>query len=121
MEFNPLRASAGQLLFDNQRRRQVEPEVWVARLRPGADTAALRPVARPAAAPYLVLKVNGQRIFCRGGNWGLGDAMKRVTRTRLEPYFRLHQRAGLNMIRNWTGESTEEDFYALADEYGLLV
>lgn len=121
VEFNPLRAPAGQLLFDNRQRRQVEPEVWVARLRPRADTAALRPVTHPAAAPYLVLKVNGQRIFCRGGNWGMDDAMKRVTRTRLEPYFRLHQRAGLNMIRNWTGESTEEYFYALADEYGLLV
>ena len=26
-----------------------------------------------------------------------------------------------NMIRNWTGESTEEVFYQLCDEYGMLV
>lgn len=26
-----------------------------------------------------------------------------------------------NMIRNWTGESTEEVFYELCDEYGMLV
>ena len=25
------------------------------------------------------------------------------------------------MIRNWTGESTEEIFYELCDEYGILV
>ena len=25
------------------------------------------------------------------------------------------------MIRNWTGESTEENFYELCDEYGMLV
>ncbi|MET4108287.1 sugar-binding domain-containing protein [Hymenobacter sp. UYP22] len=121
VEYDPLRAPAGQLLFDNVHRRQVEPEVFVARLRPGASSQALLPVAEPTAAPYLVLKVNGQRIFCRGGNWGMDDALKRVSRERLQPYFQLHQRAGLNMIRNWTGESTEEDFYALADEYGQLI
>lgn len=121
VEFNPLQAPAGKLLFDNVNRRPVAPEVVVARLRAGADQAAFAPVAAPAAAPYLVLKVNGQRIFCRGGNWGMDDARKRVARERLEPYFKLHQRANLNMIRNWTGESTEEAFYALADEYGMLV
>jgi hypothetical protein len=121
VEFNPLRNPAGQLLFDNVHRREVAPEVWVASLRAGANQAALQPVLQPAAAPYLVLKVNGQRIFCRGGNWGMDDGMKRVTRQRLAPYFKLHQQAGLNMIRNWTGESTEEVFYQLADEHGLLI
>jgi beta-galactosidase/beta-glucuronidase len=37
------------------------------------------------------------------------------------PYFRLHRDAGLNIIRNWVGQSTEETFYQLADEYGLMV
>ena len=121
VEFNPLQAPLGKLLFDNVNRRPVAAEVAVARLRAGADQRAFAAVAAPAAAPYLVLKVNGQRIFCRGGNWGMDDARKRVGRARLEPYFKLHQQANLNMIRNWTGESTEEVFYALADEYGLLV
>ena len=65
-------------------RREVAPEVAVARLRPGANQAAFTPVAEPTAAPYLVLKVNGQRIFCRGGNWGMDDARKRVSRARIE-------------------------------------
>jgi Exo-beta-D-glucosaminidase Ig-fold domain/Concanavalin A-like lectin/glucanases superfamily/Glycosyl hydrolases family 2, TIM barrel domain len=67
------------------------------------------------------LRVNGVRIACRGGNWGLDDSRKRISRTRLEPYFRLHREANLNMIRNWSGQNTEELFYELADEYGLLV
>ena len=29
--------------------------------------------------------------------------------------------AHLNIIRNWLGQNTEEVFYDLADEYGLLV
>lgn len=71
--------------------------------------------------PYLVVKVNGQRIFCKGGNWGMDDGMKRTSKSRLEPYVRLHRDAGFTMIRNWTGESTQESFYELCDEYGMLV
>jgi hypothetical protein len=44
-----------------------------------------------------------------------------VSRARLEPYFRLHREAHLNIIRNWLGQNTEDVFYDLADEYGLLV
>jgi hypothetical protein len=70
---------------------------------------------------YLVIKVNGVRIAARGGNWGMDDSRKRVSRERLEPYFKLHQQANLNIIRNWVGQNTEETFYDLADEYGMLV
>lgn len=51
----------------------------------------------------------------------MDDSRKRVSRERLEPYFRLHRDANLNTIRNWVGQNTEEVFYDLADEYGLLV
>ena len=29
--------------------------------------------------------------------------------------------ANLNIIRNWVGQNTEETFYDLADEYGMMV
>ena len=94
----------------------------VASIAAGADAApSLHPDGDLGPAPYLVIKVNGVRIAARGGNWGMDDARKRVSRERLEPYFRLHRDAGLNIIRNWVGQSTEETFYELADEYGLMV
>lgn len=70
--------------------------------------------------PFLI-KVNGRRIFVRGGNWGLDEILKRSSTARLEPAFRLHRDANLNMIRNWCGQNTQENFYELADQYGLLV
>ncbi len=95
---------------------------WVASLTAtGEHSPAVRASDDLGTAPYLVIKVNGVRIACRGGNWGMDDAMKRVSRTRLEPYFRLHHDAHENIIRNWVGQSTEETFYDLADEYGFLV
>ncbi|HEU5395622.1 MAG TPA: glycoside hydrolase family 2 TIM barrel-domain containing protein, partial [Verrucomicrobiae bacterium] len=64
---------------------------------------------------------NGQRIECLGGDWGMDDAMKRVSRERLEPYIRMTRDAHMNMILNWAGQSTSEAFYDLCDEYGILV
>jgi hypothetical protein len=95
---------------------------WAASLAPGGESSSsIHMLDDTGAAPYLVIKVNGVRIACRGGNWGMDDARKRVSRARLEPYFRLHRDANLNIIRNWQGQSTEEVFYDLADEYGLMV
>jgi len=95
---------------------------WVASLVPGGEASpAVKMVEDNRAAPYLIVKVNGVRIACRGGNWGMDDSRKRVSRARLEPYFKLHHDANLNMIRNWVGQNTEEVFYDLADEYGLLI
>ena len=95
---------------------------WVQTLEPGAEgSASVRPVDGGWPGPDLVIKVNGVRIAARGGNWGMDDMLKRVSTEHLEPYFRLHRDAHVNMIRNWMGQNTEESFYALADKYGLMV
>jgi hypothetical protein len=69
----------------------------------------------------LTISVNGVRVFIRGGNWGLDEGLKRIPRERLEAEIKLHQLANLNLIRNWVGQSTGEDFYELCDKYGILV
>jgi hypothetical protein len=74
-----------------------------------------------ADSENLTISVNGVRVFIRGGNWGLDEAMKRNPRERLEAQIRMHHVANLNMIRNWVGQSTSQDFYDLCYKYGLLV
>jgi len=69
----------------------------------------------------LTISVNGVPIFIRGGDWGLDEAMKRIPRERLDAQIHMHQLAHLNLIRNWVGQSTGEDFYELCDKYGILV
>jgi hypothetical protein len=122
VELNPLSAYRdGKPLLDNVHRRDVGDGVSIPRLREDADAGLLTEIKDSATAPFLVIKVNGQRIYCKGGNWGMDDAMKDVSRAHLEPYIRLHRDAHFNMLRNWTGESTEETLYDLCDEYGILV
>ncbi|MBZ5495077.1 MAG: glycoside hydrolase family 2 [Acidobacteriia bacterium] len=95
---------------------------YVYSLLPGAESSpAVRMLGDWRASPNLVVRVNGVRIACKGGNWGLDDSRKRVSRERLEPYVRLHRDANFTMIRNWCGQSTEEALYDLCDEYGLLI
>lgn len=112
----------GKPVFDYEKRVHYTPDNQLPTLAKNADTSGLKILdPNDPVGPFLVLRVNGVRIFCRGGNWGMDDGMKRCSRERLEPYFKLHKEAHFNIIRNWTGESTEEDFYALCDEYGMLV
>ena len=68
----------------------------------------------------LTISVNGVPVFIRGGDWGLDEALKRIPRERLEAQIRMHQLANMNLIRNWVGQSTGEDFYELCDKYGIL-
>lgn len=132
VEYNPIQnIPTGQSIFNNLNRRPVFPEklesviemkrVWIPSIKQDASMVSLSALPDSTLSPFMVMRVNGQRIYCRGGNWGMDDAMKRVSRERLEPYFKLHRDANFTMIRNWTGESTEPVFYELADEYGLLV
>jgi beta-mannosidase len=69
----------------------------------------------------LTLSVNGVRVMARGGDWGLDEGMKRVPYKRLDAQFHMHALANLNIIRNWVGQSTNPDFYDLADKYGILL
>jgi hypothetical protein len=115
--------SVGEPLLDVTHKaiRKVDGGWAVSLARDVTGSAALAPVSDAALAPHLLLKVNGVPIAVRGGNWGMDDWMKRVSRGRMEPYFRLHREANVNTIRNWMGQSTESVFFELADEYGLLV
>jgi hypothetical protein len=98
------------------------PQGWAASLTMAGETSrAVHEIASGALTPYLTIRVNGVPIAARGGSWGMDDSRKRISRAHLEPFFKLHRDANLNIIRNWLGQNTEEVFYDLADEYGLLV
>ncbi len=68
------------------------------------------------------LRVNGQKIFIKGGNWIVSDAMLRLSKERYDAEIRYHHDMNLNLIRVWGGGITERpEFYDACDKYGLLV
>ena len=120
VEFNPIKA-AGKVVFNTIDRQDIGKGIYLPKLADTANPGLLISLDKKSDNPYLTIKINGVSVFCKGGNWGMDDGMKRVSRERLEPYFKLHRDGNFNMIRNWTGESTEKVFYDLCDEYGMLV
>jgi Exo-beta-D-glucosaminidase Ig-fold domain/Concanavalin A-like lectin/glucanases superfamily/Glycosyl hydrolases family 2/Glycosyl hydrolases family 2, sugar binding domain/Glycosyl hydrolases family 2, TIM barrel domain len=124
VEVDPTLGSAASQRLIDVRHQAIKrtPQGWAESLTPaGEKSPAVHAVASDSLTPYLTIRVNGVPIAARGGSWGMDDSRKRISRSRLEPYFRLHRAANLNIIRNWLGQNTEDVFYDLADEYGLLV
>jgi hypothetical protein len=121
IEHNPLADNHLGEILDHRMLRDTLGGLHIPSLVEGIKVEDLDVIPNDGMSPYLVIKVNGVRIFCRGGNWGMDDMMKNVSREHLEPYLILHKEAGFNMIRNWTGASTSETLYELCDEYGMMV
>ncbi len=69
------------------------------------------------------IKVNGQRVYCKGANWIPDDCFPhRVTTDRYRRRLDQAIEANMNMVRVWGGGTYEDDiFYDYCDEKGLLV
>lgn len=120
INLNPLDAyQSNREIIDRINRKSISGGMFVPQLLCDVNSSGVS--LSEGNHPYIVFKVNGRKIFCRGGNWGMDDAMKRARKEDLRKYFELHKAQNFNMIRNWTGESTQSSFYELCDEYGMLV
>jgi hypothetical protein len=66
--------------------------------------------------------VNGQKVFIKGANWIVSDAMLRLSPERYNAEVRFHRDMNLNLMRVWGGALLERpEFYEACDKYGLLV
>lgn len=120
INLNPLDAyQSNREIIDRINRKSISGGMFVPQLLCDVNSSGVS--LSEGNHPYIVFKVNGRKIFCRGGNWEMDDAMKRAKKEYLRKYFELHKAQNFNMIRNWTGESTQSSFYELCDEYGMLV
>lgn len=69
----------------------------------------------------LHIAINGKPVFIKGGNWGMSEYMLRCRGDEYDTRIRLHKKMNFNMIRNWIGSTTDEEFYEACDKYGIMV
>ncbi len=71
----------------------------------------------------FALQVNGQNVFCKGGNWVPADAIPaRISRDKYERLIADAAEAHMTMLRVWGGGIYESDhFYNACDRLGILV
>jgi Exo-beta-D-glucosaminidase Ig-fold domain/F5/8 type C domain/Glycosyl hydrolases family 2/Glycosyl hydrolases family 2, sugar binding domain len=69
----------------------------------------------------LRMWINGRRFIPRGGNWGFPESMLRYRAREYDTAVRYHKDMNFNMIRNWVGQTGDDEFYDACDKYGIVV
>ncbi|MBR4756649.1 MAG: beta-glycosidase, partial [Bacteroidales bacterium] len=65
--------------------------------------------------------INGHRFTPKGGNWGFSEFNLRYGAAEYDTAVAMHREMNLNMIRNWVGQTGDEEFYEACDKYGIVV
>jgi hypothetical protein len=84
-------------------------------------TFGIRTLSYDTSGHELYLSVNGTRIFCKGGNWGMPDSNLLCSEALYDTKIRLHKEMNFTMIRNWVGMTADKEFYEACDRYGILI
>jgi len=69
----------------------------------------------------LKIYVNGRRFVARGGNWGFSEVNLRYRAKDYDNAVAYHAQQNFTMIRNWVGQTGDEEFYEACDKYGIMV
>jgi exo-1,4-beta-D-glucosaminidase len=69
---------------------------------------------------YRMFRVNGKPILIRGGAWDHDMLLRPMTHEQYDAHFQYVHEMHLNTIRQ-EGQLETDEFYDLADEYGILV
>ncbi|UCG88569.1 MAG: discoidin domain-containing protein [Gemmatimonadota bacterium] len=69
----------------------------------------------------LRMWINGRRFIGRGGNWGFSESMLRYRAREYDVAVRFHKDMNFTMIRNWVGQTADQEFYEACDRHGIMV
>jgi hypothetical protein len=69
----------------------------------------------------LKIWINGRRLIGRGGNWGFPESMLRYRGREYNIAMRYHQDMNFTMIRNWVGQTGDDEFYEACDRHGIMI
>lgn len=69
----------------------------------------------------LDLYVNGRRLICNGGNWGYPEINLNYRNREYDIAVAYHADMNYTMIRDWVGQTGDEEFYEACDRYGIMV
>lgn len=83
--------------------------------------AGLRQMGYDSLATRVTLYVNGKRVDPLGGNWGFPETNLNYRGREYEAAVGYHRDMHFNMIRNWVGQTGDDEFYEACDRNGILV
>jgi hypothetical protein len=69
----------------------------------------------------LRIWINGRRFVARGGNWGFPESMLLYRAREYDIAVGYHADMNFTMIRNWVGQTGDDEFYEACDRHGIVV
>jgi len=72
-------------------------------------------------AGSLKIWINGRRFIGRGGNWGFPESNLRYRGREYDAAVRYHADMHFTMIRNWVGQTGDDELYEACDRHGIVV
>ena len=92
---------------------------------PASDLKRFKAGVRQFTASFsqgtLRMWINGRRFIPRGGNWGFPESMLRYRAREYDIAVRYHRDLNFNIIRNWVGQTGDDEFYDACDRHGIVV
>lgn len=81
----------------------------------------IRQVTYKDETTRLQLYINGQRFIPLGGNWGFSENHLNYRAREYDIAVGYHRQMNCTMIRNWVGQTGDEEFYEACDRHGIMV
>lgn len=83
--------------------------------------SGIREMSYDDAGGILKMWVNGRRFIGNGGNWGFSESMLRYRGREYNTAVRYHKDMNFTMIRNWVGQTADDEFFDACDRYGIMI
>lgn len=83
--------------------------------------AGIREVTYSDEMTRLQIYVNGRRFIPLGGNWGFSEHNLNYRGREYDIAVDYHRQMNYNMIRNWVGQTGDEEFFEACDRHGIMV
>lgn len=69
----------------------------------------------------LNIYINGRRFIGRGGNWGFPESNLKYRGREYDAAVAYHADMNFTMIRNWVGQTADDEFFEACDRHGIMV
>ncbi len=83
--------------------------------------SGIREMAYDDTDGVLKIYINGRRFIGRGGNWGFPESNLEYRGREYDAAVAYHADMNFTMIRNWVGQTGDDEFYEACDRHGIMV
>jgi hypothetical protein len=83
--------------------------------------SGVRKMAFDESNQILNIYINGRRFIGRGGNWGFPESNLEYRGREYDIAVAYHADMNFNMIRNWVGQTGDDEFFEACDRHGVMI